>query len=153
MSVSRHKCLLVCRNRSSSRLIGGFCSAVPEENNQEDCLPFILDDDSSGPEGSPSFSRKKSSMKSTFGFDLNAKLDKAESTSIFNNVNCASRYSSVTERPENTTKRLDNHKISGRNLTDPLDSPEQILANPYPKGINYQTKISFVHFCFSWLVL
>ncbi|KAH1256803.1 Serine/threonine-protein kinase ATG1c [Glycine soja] len=86
----------------------------------------MLDDDSSGPEGSPSFSRKKSSMKSTYGFDLNAKLDKAESSSPI------SRFGSVTQRSENTTKRLDNHKIS-RNLTNPLESPEQLFTSPYPK--------------------
>jgi serine/threonine-protein kinase ULK/ATG1 len=141
------KCLLVSRNKSSSRLVGGFSSTVTdplrrtEENYQEDCLPFILDDDSSGPERSTLFS-KKSSIKSTFGFDLNRKLDKAESTSISNNVNCASRYSSVTHRPENTSKRLDNHKILGRNLTSPLGSPEQLFANPYPKGI--VTKLKFL---------
>lgn len=118
---------------------GGFCSTVSdlrrtEENYQEDCLPFMLDDDSSGPEGSPSFSRKKSSMKSTYGFDLNAKLDKAESSSpISNNINHTSGFGSVTQRSENTTKRLDNHKIS-RNLTNPLESPEQLFTSPYPKG-------------------
>ncbi|KAK7350054.1 hypothetical protein VNO77_08119 [Canavalia gladiata] len=128
------------RNRSSSRLGDGFCSTVSdplrrtEENYQEDCLPFILDDDSSGPEGSPSFSRVKSSMKSTYGFDINTKLDKAESASpTSNNITCTSRYGSITQRSENTSKRLDNHKISGRNLTDPLESPEQIFASPYPK--------------------
>ncbi|KAH1162432.1 hypothetical protein GLYMA_01G099600v4 [Glycine max] len=117
--------------RSSSRMDGGFCSTVSdlrrtEENYQEDCLPFMLDDDSSGPEGSSSFSRKKSSMKSTYGFDLNAKLDKAESSSPI------SGFGSMTQRSENTTKRLDNHTIS-RNLTDPLESPEQLFASPYPK--------------------
>ncbi|TKY63311.1 Serine/threonine-protein kinase ATG1 [Spatholobus suberectus] len=128
------------RNRSSSRLVGGFCSTVSdplrrtEENYQEDCLPFILEDDSSGPEGSLSFSRKKSSMKSTYGFDLNAKLvDKAESASpISNNINCTSGLGSMTQRSENSTNRLDKHKIS-RNLTDPLESPEQIFTSPYPK--------------------
>ncbi|KAH1068841.1 hypothetical protein AAZX31_03G056400 [Glycine max] len=127
------------RNRSSPRLVGGFCSTGSdplrrtEENYQEDCLPFMLDDDSSGPEGSPSFSRKKSSMKSTYGFDLNAKLDKAESSSpISNNINHTSGFGSVTQRSENTTKRLDNHKIS-RNLTNPLESPEQLFTSPYPK--------------------
>ncbi|XP_061353713.1 serine/threonine-protein kinase ATG1c-like isoform X3 [Gastrolobium bilobum] len=125
-------------SRNSSRLVGRCCSTVSdplrtEENYQEDCLPFILDDDSSGPEGSPSFSRKKSSMKSTYGFDLNTKLDKTESASrIANNINCTSRYGSVIQRPENTTKRLENHRISGRNLIDPLESPEQIFTN-HPK--------------------
>ncbi|KAL2658847.1 hypothetical protein AAZV13_03G049600 [Glycine max] len=127
--------------RSSPRLVGGFCSTGSdplrrtEENYQEDCLPFMLDDDSSGPEGSPSFSRKKSSMKSTYGFDLNAKLDKAESSSpISNNINHTSGFGSVTQRSENTTKRLDNHKIS-RNLTNPLESPEQLFTSPYPKAV------------------
>lgn len=115
-----------------------------EENHQEDCLPFILDDDSSGPDGSPSFSRKKSSMKSTFGFDLNTKLDKAESGSPNSyNIN-RSRYTSVTQRAETTTKRLENHKISGRNLNVPLESPEQLFANPYPKGVNYQILFPFL---------
>lgn len=45
-----------------------------EENSQDDYLPFSLDDDSSGPEGSPSFVRKKSSMKSTYGFSPIKKL-------------------------------------------------------------------------------
>ncbi|KAK7390519.1 hypothetical protein VNO78_25827 [Psophocarpus tetragonolobus] len=126
------------RNRSSLRPVGGFCSTASdplrrtEENYQEDCLPFILDDDSSGPEGSPSFS-KKSSMKSTYGFELNAKVDKAESASpISDNINCTSGFGSMNQRSEKTNKRLDNHKIS-RNLTDPLESPEQIFTSPYPK--------------------
>lgn len=140
---------MVCRNNSFSRPVGGFCSAVSdplrrtEENYQEDCLPFILDEDSSLPEGSPLFSRKKSSMKSTYGFDLNAKQDKAESTSTSNTVNYPSRYSSVTQRPENTTKRMENPKISRRNLTNPLASPEQIFGNPYPTGINSKVKFLF----------
>lgn len=105
-----------------------------EENYQEDCLPFILDDDSGGPEGSPSFSRQKPSIKSTYGFDLNSKLDKADSTSpMYNNVNSNSGFVSVTQRSDNTNRRLDNHNIS-RNLTDPLESPEQMFANPYPRG-------------------
>ncbi|KAG2380891.1 Serine/threonine-protein kinase [Vigna angularis] len=127
------------RSRSSSRLVGGFFSTVSdplrrtEENYQEDCLPFILDDDSGGPEGSPSFSRKKSSIKSTYGFDLNSKLDKAESTSpISNNFNSNSGFRTMTQRSQNTNRRLDNRNIS-RNLTDPLESPEQMFANPYPK--------------------
>ncbi|KAL2320032.1 hypothetical protein Fmac_029001 [Flemingia macrophylla] len=127
------------RSRSSSRLVGGFCSTVSdpskrtEENYQEDCLPFILDDDSSGPEGSPSFSRKTSPIKSTYGFDLDAKLDKADSASpISHNVNCTSGFGSFTQRSENNTKRLNKHK-NLRNLTDPLQSPEQMFANPYTK--------------------
>ncbi|XP_020971756.1 serine/threonine-protein kinase ATG1c isoform X3 [Arachis ipaensis] len=127
------------RNRSSSRLVGGFSSAESdplrktEENYQEDCLPFFLDDDSSGLEGSPSFS-KKSSIKSTIGFDLSTKLDKPEPASpVANNINYTSRYSSVTQRPESTTKRLDNPKVSGRNLTGPLEPLEQRFTDSHSK--------------------
>ncbi|CAJ1949421.1 unnamed protein product [Sphenostylis stenocarpa] len=143
------------RSRSSSRLVGGFFPTVSdplnttEENYQEDCLPFILDDDPSGPEGSPSFSRKKSSIKSTYGFDLNSKLDKPESASpMSNNINSNSGFGSITQSSENTARRLDNHKIS-RNVTDPLGSPERMIASSYPKG---NTKYFFgSHFCFhSW---
>ncbi|XP_019428954.1 PREDICTED: serine/threonine-protein kinase ATG1c-like isoform X2 [Lupinus angustifolius] len=126
-------------SRSSSRLLGEFCSTESDplrstkENYQEECLAFFLDDDSSGAERSPSFSRKKSSMKSTYGFDLNTVLDKVEPASpILNNANYTSEYGSVTHRPENTTRRLDNHKIS-RNLLDPPESPEQRFASPHSK--------------------
>ncbi|KAI9071546.1 hypothetical protein K1719_046479 [Acacia pycnantha] len=72
------------RHGSSSRMGGGICLTEPtplrraKENHQEDCLPFFLDDDSC-PGGSPSFSRKTYSIKSTYGFDLNAQKDRAGS--------------------------------------------------------------------------
>ncbi|CAL0324790.1 unnamed protein product [Lupinus luteus] len=127
--------------RSTSRLVGEFCSSESdplrrtEENYQEDCLPFFLDDDSSGAEGSPSFSRKKSSVKSTYGFDLNTMLDKVEvdqASPILNNINYTSKYGSIAHIPANTTRRLDNHKIS-RNLNDPPESPEPRFAIPNSK--------------------
>lgn len=104
-----------------------------KENCQEDCLPFFLDDDPSGPVGSPSFSGKKSSIKSTYGFDLNTKLDEAHSLSTArNNINLTSR-----QRPDNNTTRLDSYRIMPvRNLTDPLESLEQRMANTYSKGID-----------------
>lgn len=139
-------------------MVGGFSSTESdplrrtEENYQEDCLPFFLDDDSSGPERSRSFSGKRSSIKSTYGFDLNTKLDKPESASpISNDINYPSRYSTVTQRPENTTNRLDNPKVSGRTLPDPPESLEQRFASPRSKGINDQTKLHFSQFCFLWL--
>lgn len=103
-----------------------------KENFQEDCLPFFLDDDSSVPDGSPSFSRKKSSIKSTYGFNVNTQLDKIDSASTTsNNINFTSR-----QRPENNTIRLDSHRTTGRSLTDPLESLEQRPANTCSKGIN-----------------
>ncbi|KAI9116031.1 hypothetical protein K1719_012961 [Acacia pycnantha] len=118
------------RRGSSSRMVGGICLAEPNplrranENHQEDCLPFFLDDDSC-PGGSPSFSRKTSSIKSTYGFDLNAQKDRAGSAfTTSNNMNLTPR-----KQPENSAIRLDSHRTSARNLTDPLESLEQRLAN------------------------
>ncbi|KAI4356524.1 hypothetical protein L6164_000542 [Bauhinia variegata] len=123
---------------SSSRMVGGVCLAEhnslqrTDENSQEDCLPFLLDDDSTGPERSPSFSRKKSSMKSTYGFDVNPKVDKSDSASTTsNNINFTTRYGTVAHRPENPA--LDSHRISVRNVTDPLESMEQRWANTRSK--------------------
>ncbi|KAG6596389.1 Serine/threonine-protein kinase ATG1c, partial [Cucurbita argyrosperma subsp. sororia] len=65
-------------SKRSSRLVDGFPfsesdhAGSMEENSQDDYLPFSLDDDSSGPEGSPSFVRR-SSMKSTYGFSPDKK--------------------------------------------------------------------------------
>ena len=36
-----------------------------EESSPDDCLPFFLEDDSSGPDGSPSFLRRRTSMTCT----------------------------------------------------------------------------------------
>ncbi|KAB2630603.1 serine/threonine-protein kinase ATG1-like [Pyrus ussuriensis x Pyrus communis] len=94
------------RSRRASRMVDGLptseCNAMTnmEESSQEDCLPFHLDDDSSGPEGSPSFSRRRSSMK----------------------------YGSAT-RKENSSLRLDGHRPLDRNLTDPLRSVHQKPVN------------------------
>ncbi|XP_028772975.1 serine/threonine-protein kinase ATG1c [Neltuma alba] len=118
------------RRGSSSKMVDEICLTESnplraKENHQEDCLPFFLDDDSCGPEGSPAFSRKKSSMKSTYGFDLNTQRDRAGSAfATSNNINFTSR-----EQPENSAIMLDSHRTSARNLVDPLESLEQILAN------------------------
>ncbi|KAL6329646.1 hypothetical protein AAG906_026371 [Vitis piasezkii] len=82
-------------SRRSSRIIDGF------PFSQEDCMSFPLDDDSSGVEGSPSFLRKRSSMKSTYGFSLDKKVDIRET--IFNspnNMDLASKYNSASHKPK-----------------------------------------------------
>lgn len=50
--------------------LSGSSPARGSENSQEDFLPFLLDDDSSGTEWSPSFS-KRSPVKNTHGFSVN----------------------------------------------------------------------------------
>ncbi|KAH0877811.1 hypothetical protein HID58_065205, partial [Brassica napus] len=69
------------RSRLGSRTMDGFLSSGSspsrnmEESSQEDCLPFLLDDDSSGPEGSPSHLKRTSSMKSSSGFNIDARVE------------------------------------------------------------------------------
>ena len=61
-----------------------------EEIAQED-LPFSLDDDSSGPDGSPSFVGM-SPIKSTYGFSLDAKADRKEGSKAAQKKALASNY-------------------------------------------------------------
>lgn len=99
-----------------------------EESSQEDCMPFLLDDDSSGPEGSPSFSRRRPSMKSTYGFSLDMKADRREASPI-----TSFRYGNAT-RKENSSLRLDSHGPSDRNLSDHLGSVDQKPVNAHSRG-------------------
>ncbi|KAJ8550994.1 hypothetical protein K7X08_000364 [Anisodus acutangulus] len=68
------------------RVIGGFpiSEVYPvrstEQTFQEDGLPFSLDDDSSGPDGGPSFAGILP-QRSSYGFSCNAKAERKEVTS------------------------------------------------------------------------
>lgn len=105
-----------------------------EENSQEDCLPFFLDDESSGPEGSSSFLRRKSSMKSTYGFSPDKKVCRTEvASTTSNNVNLTSRYGITTDKLENTSSRLDRHRPTNR-LSDALTSMDQRPPNTRSGG-------------------
>ncbi|XP_022983329.1 serine/threonine-protein kinase ATG1c-like [Cucurbita maxima] len=94
------------RSKRSSRLLDEFPfsesdpASIMEENSQDDYLPFSLDDDSSGPEGSPSSVRRRSSMKSTYGFSPDKKVDRGTGDTT-------SRYGSIPDKMESTTLILD----------------------------------------------
>lgn len=100
------------------------------ESSQDDCLPFFLDDDSSGPEGSPSFSKRRSSMKSTYGFSVDAKHGREATSSALNNLDL--RYGN---KLDNTNLRHDSYKLSDENLNEPPKCLDQRLANTRSKGI------------------
>eukprot|EP00261_Vitis_vinifera_P036348 XP_019077591.1 PREDICTED: serine/threonine-protein kinase ATG1c [Vitis vinifera] len=119
-------------SRRSSRINDGFpfseCNPVrkTEASSQEDCMSFPLDDDSSGAEGSPSFLRKRSSMKSTYGFSLDNKVDIRETIfNTSNNTDPAFKYNSTSHKPEITGFRIDNLRPSNENVKEPLKSMEQ----------------------------
>ncbi|KAK4582027.1 hypothetical protein RGQ29_025263 [Quercus rubra] len=125
----------------SSRLLDKFrspeCNPVRnmEESSQDDCLPFFLDDDSSGAGGSPSFLK----MKSTYGFSLDTKVDKREAASTTsNNIILTSRHGSSTDKLESTSPKLDSHRPpSNRNLIDPLKPMDQ-------RSFNTRSRVSAV---------
>ncbi|ESR42438.1 hypothetical protein CICLE_v10011177mg [Citrus x clementina] len=98
------------------------------ESSQDDCLPFFLDDDSSGPEGSPSFSKRRSSMKSTYGFSVDAKHGREATSSALNNLDL--RYGN---KLDNTNLRHDSYKLSDENLNERPKCLDQRLANTQSK--------------------
>lgn len=119
-------------SRRSSQIFNGFplaeCNPLrnADDSSQEDCMPFPLDDDSSGPEGSPSFMRRMSSMKSTYGFSLDSKVDRRERVfNTPNNMDLASKYSSASRKPEITGFRIDSVRPSDVNVNEPVKSMEQ----------------------------
>lgn len=124
-----------------------------EESSHEDCLPFFLDDDSSGPEGSPSFSRRRSSMKSSFGFSLDTKGDRREAvSSTSNNMNISFGYGSVTDNLESTHPKVDSHRPSDRNLSDPLKSMDQRSPNTRSRGTKNPNMFVFSSHFSVWFI-
>ncbi|XP_022745054.1 serine/threonine-protein kinase ATG1c-like isoform X2 [Durio zibethinus] len=96
-----------------------------EESFQEDFLPFFLDDDSSGPEGSPSVAKKRSSMKSAYRFSPDAKDTREATSNPLNKVDFTSKYSNTGHKLENTSCRLESRKVSGETLHEPYKSMDQ----------------------------
>ncbi|KAL3531771.1 hypothetical protein ACH5RR_005292 [Cinchona calisaya] len=91
-----------------------------EEISQED-LPFSLDDDSSGPDGSPSFVRK-SPIKSTYGFSLDAKSDRNDVFKVLEKMDLTSSYGNVTHKPEVTMFNVGGLTVSEGNVKEPFKS-------------------------------
>uniref|UniRef100_A0A5B7AJF8 Putative serine/threonine-protein kinase ATG1 n=1 Tax=Davidia involucrata TaxID=16924 RepID=A0A5B7AJF8_DAVIN len=68
-------------------------------------------------------------MKSTYGFSLDTKVDRREVSNTLNNMDFTSNYSGVTQKPENTSFRLDNYRPSEVNLKESLKSMDQRQVN------------------------
>ncbi|KAF9665133.1 hypothetical protein SADUNF_Sadunf16G0090400 [Salix dunnii] len=122
--------------RRSSRSVDGFpfSESNPgknaDDNSQEDCLPFLLDDDSSGQEGSPFVSKRMSPMKSTYGFSVNSRDGGRDATSnALNDVNFTSRYVSAKQNFDNASFRPGINKGLNESLNEPPKSINQRSAN------------------------
>ncbi|KAJ6407812.1 hypothetical protein OIU84_011168 [Salix udensis] len=107
----------------SSRSVDGFpfSGSNPARN---------ADDDSSGPEGSPTISKRMSPLKSTYGFSLDSRIGGREATSnVFNNVDLTSRYVSARQNLENASLRPGIKKASDENLNEPPKPIDQRSGN------------------------
>lgn len=93
------------------------------ESSPDDCLPFILDDDSSGPDGSPSFLRRRTSAKSTYGFSLDSKREAASSTT--RPVDHSSRHCYTGNKMQTSGFRIDGSRPAGINTERPSSYMEQ----------------------------
>lgn len=131
---------MVCRSRRSSRIIDEFplsdCDPLrnTQDSSHEDYLPFRLDDDSSGTDGSPSHPSRRSTVKSTYGFSLDTKVDRRVTASnTSSNMNRTSRYGSITHKVEKTGFRVEGHRQDGF-LKEPIKSIDQRSSNMRSKG-------------------
>ncbi|XVF08170.1 hypothetical protein REPUB_Repub06bG0203000 [Reevesia pubescens] len=126
------------RSLRFSRATYPFSESSPvrstEESFQEECLPFFLDDDSSGPEGSPSFSKKRSSMKSSYGFSPDAKgetLQEPNKSMDQRSVNARSRVGDSLELIDQ-----DYVLVSG----PPMDVSSSSASTSKPNHIPYKSE-------------
>ncbi|KAI3474416.1 hypothetical protein Pfo_029277 [Paulownia fortunei] len=119
------------RNRQSQRVLDGFplSERNAAQSSQEDCLPFSLDDDSSGPDGSPSFPRRFT-MKSLYGFSLDSKPDRRDISNLENRTD-SSKYSGAPHKTEITESSLGSRRLSEGNLKESLKTTDLgLLDNP-----------------------
>lgn len=93
---------------------GSSPSRNMEESSQEDCLPFLLDDDSSGPDGSPSYLKKTSSMKSSSGFNVDTRFERREAESSPLRYTEHTSHSRINQREENDRFRFETQINSDR---------------------------------------
>ncbi|KAI3447719.1 hypothetical protein Pfo_004384 [Paulownia fortunei] len=112
------------RNRQSQRVLDDFplSERNTEESSQEDCLPFSLDDDSSGPDGSPSTPRR-STMRSMYGFSLDSKSERRDFLYLANRTD-SSKYNRTPRKTEITGYSLGGRQLSEGNLKESLKTTD-----------------------------
>ena len=144
---------VLCSRRRSSRSVDGFpfsesnLGKNADDSSQEDCLPFLLDDDSSGQEGSPFVSKRMSPMKSTYGFSVNSRDGGRDATSnVLNDVNFTSRYVSAKQNFDNASFRPGINKGLNESLNEPPKSINQRSANLRSRG-----SMNFI--CFVFIII
>ncbi|KAL2533787.1 Protein kinase superfamily protein [Abeliophyllum distichum] len=103
------------------------------ESSQEDCFAFSLDDDSSGPDRSPS-SVRSSTVRYTYGFSLDSKPDRRELPNLSNKTDLCSKYSNAPCKPETIGSGLGSCRLSEGNLKESLKTTDL-------GSVNYNIKV------------
>ncbi|KAL8140650.1 LOW QUALITY PROTEIN: hypothetical protein V2J09_006671 [Rumex salicifolius] len=108
-----------------------------EGSSPDDCLPFLLDDDSSGPDGSPSYFRRSSIMSSEFSPHI--KRDAIHSAS--KNSGISSRSSTISPHVKNSGFRIDNRAMDvGTKI--PARQVEQRVTSSLARDLKHPHVIS-----------
>lgn len=141
--------LLPCR---SSRTVARTRDCFPsveqnlarqtEEGSQEDCLPFIWDDDSNVPGESPPVSSKRDSNIPNYRRSFDTDVGKG-SCSTSNSMDIASRNTSV-QKMEKDVSRHEDHRTSAGFLKELMRADEKPLK-PSSKGF-MSDLVNFVNF-------
>ncbi|KAF3780284.1 Serine/threonine-protein kinase [Nymphaea thermarum] len=86
---------------------GSSPGRLTDESSQEDCLPFHLDDESSGPDASPSFQSKRTYTEPTpFAFPLDARIENRSDANASIARDICSRNRKPVFEPDCTNSRL-----------------------------------------------
>lgn len=121
---------------------GSSPSGKMEEVSHDDSLPFFLDDDSSEPEGSPSYTKHTSPMKSSYGFSVETRRERREAaaSSPLKNMELNSRYSRVSHRADTNNFKFESHRLLDINQFKPSSLPDSRSLSTQGRG-----KLHFYH--------
>ncbi|XP_066384482.1 serine/threonine-protein kinase ATG1c-like isoform X2 [Miscanthus floridulus] len=119
------------------------------QSSQEDCMPFPLDDESSGQDDGP-VPDSKSPMKS-YGFPTGKRLDKtsgqspSKHTSLFSRYVLGNNHAPSSQHHGHTgkmTKESKIHEVQGPKGVYPEDQEYVFVSEPHPEGSSSSTNAS-----------
>ncbi|PAN50419.1 hypothetical protein PAHAL_9G518600 [Panicum hallii] len=135
--------------RTLSRTPSDIRDLPSSQSSQEDCMPFPLDDESSGQDESP-VPDSKSPMKS-YGFPMGKRLDKTSGQSPSKHIGLFSRYVLGNNHPPSSqhhdhagkkTKESNIDEVQGRKGGYPEDQEYVFVSGPLPEGSSSSTNAS-----------
>ncbi|XP_062210718.1 serine/threonine-protein kinase ATG1c-like isoform X2 [Phragmites australis] len=117
------------------------------QSSQEDCMPFPLDDESSGQDEIP-VPESKSAMK--YGFGMGKRLDKtgqspSKHAGLFSRYIMGNNYAPSSQRPDHPGKKTKESKIDeiqSRKGGYPEDQEYVFVSGPHPEGSSSSTNAS-----------